>query len=212
MADSFVRRLGGVYLAIWMLLAIAPSERSTWLLENLLVVGLVGLLYGIRRRFVFSNLSCLLIFLFLVLHAVGAHSTYSLAFPGFWLRDAFGLERNPYDRIVHFAFGLLFAYPLRELSLRVLHVHRAWSYVVPVLALLALSSGYEILESWAARVVQPEIGLAFVGAQGDVWDGQKDMSLAFAGALLATAATAAYRRKVDHEPYQRLLGQARPAR
>ena len=56
-------------------------------------------------------------------------------------------------------------------------------WVVPVLVMLAFSSAYEILEWWAARLSDPEVGMAFVGAQGDVWDGQKDMTLALAGSI-----------------------------
>jgi len=206
--NSFLRRLVVVYLALWLWAALAPVDRSTWLLENLLVFALLALLVATHRRFVFSNLSYALIFAFLVLHTIGSHYTYSAVPPGFWVRDALGLERNHYDRLVHFAFGLLLAYPLRELTLRVMHVHGAWSYVVPVLAILALSSAYEILESWAALLVDPEIGMAFVGAQGDVWDGQKDMTLALAGAILAMWIAAPVRRHSGHEPY--LLGRPTP--
>jgi len=73
---------------------------------------------------------------------------------------------------------------------------------------LSFSSGYEILESWAARVVNPEIGVAFVGAQGDVWDGQKDMSLALGGAIFTMLCTARARRVTGHEPWVRWLAAA----
>jgi putative membrane protein len=73
--------------------------------------------------------------------------------------------------------------------------------VLPCLAVLSFSSGYEILESWAAQVVEPGVGVAFVGAQGDVWDGQKDMSLALAGAVVAMLCTARARRATGHEPW-----------
>ncbi len=159
-----------------------------------------GLAAG-HRRLVLSNFSYALVFVFMTLHAVGAHYTYSLTPPGFWIRDAFGLDRNHYDRIVHFAFGLLLTYPLRELARRVLHVHGFWSYGIPLVAVLSLSSGYEILESWAARIVDPELGTAFVGTQGDEWDAQKDMSLALLGAVLCMAATAAYRARTGREPW-----------
>lgn len=184
-----------------MLAAIAPHDRSDWLLENLLVFAFVTVLVVTHRRFTFSNFSSLLIFAFLVLHAWGAHHTYSLTPLGFWIQDAFGLTRNHYDRIVHLAFGLLLVYPLRELARRVLHLHGGWAYAVPVLAVLSLSSGYEIVESWAARIVDPELGTAFVGTQGDEWDAQKDMSLALLGALLALFATALYRRRTGREPW-----------
>jgi polyphosphate:AMP phosphotransferase len=176
--DRMRRGALAAYLVVWAALAVSPVDRETWLLENGLVFALAALLLAIRRRFRFSNLSMVLILAFLSLHAVGSHYTYSAAPPGVWARDAFGLARNHYDRFVHLAFGVLWAYPFRELALRRVHAHRIWSYVVPCLAVLSCSSGYEILESWAAQVVNPAIGVAFVGAQGDVWDGQKDMTLA----------------------------------
>jgi len=203
--DRWARRAFAAWLVLWATLAVAPVDRETWLLENLLVFGLALVLLALRRRFRFSNLSAVLILAFLALHAVGSHYTYSAVPAGEWAREAFGLSRNHYDRFVHFAFGLLWAYPFREIALRAVHAHRVWGYVIPCLAVLAVSSLYEILESWAARVVNPEIGIAFVGAQGDAWDGQKDMTLALVGAMLAMAATAWARRATGHEPWVRWL-------
>ena len=178
-----------VYAAIWLALAIAPLDRSDWLLENLLVFAFVGLLVATFRRFQFSNFSYFLFMLFLVLHTYGAHYTYSEAAFGFWLRDTLQLSRNPYDRIVHFAFGLLLTFPLRELAQRVLHLHRVWSYVVPFLLLLAMSAGYESIESWVARIVSPDLGAAYLGTQGDEWDAQRDMDRAMTGALICLGLT-----------------------
>ena len=206
--NPFLRRLTLAYAVAWTLAGIAPWDRQTWLLENLLVVALVGALVATHRRFVFSNFSYGLIAAFLALHVVGSHYTYSAVPFTARLAEAFDLSRNHYDRFVHFAFGLLLAYPLREMALRVVHAHRGWSYGLPPIAILALSSAYEIIESWAARLVNPEIGIAFVGAQGDVWDGPKDMTLALVGAGLAMLATAGWRRRTGHEPW---LGW-RPAR
>ncbi len=206
--NRFLQGLVAAYLVFWLAMAVAPVDRGTWLLENLLVFAAWALLAGTRRRFVFSNLSYALIFAFLALHAVGSHYTYSAVPLGAWVADVLGMERNHYDRWVHFACGLLLAYPIREISLRVVHAHRVWSFVIPVLAILALSSVYEIIESWAARTVNPDIGIAFVGAQGDIWDGQKDMTLAMAGSILAMGAAWWWRRRTGHEPY---LGRGRRA-
>ena len=180
------------YLAVWTLAAIGPHDRGDWLLENLLVFGLAALVAATHQRFPFSNLSYLLLLSFLSLHAVGAHYTYSLTPPGFWLQDAYGLSRNHYDRIVHFAFGLLLWYPMYEIGRRSLGLRGFASFAVPLAIVLAMSAGYEIAEWGAARVVDPELGLAFVGTQGDEWDAQKDMSLALIGALLSTAFAAIY--------------------
>jgi putative membrane protein len=118
-----------------------------------------------------------------------------------FLRGAFGLARNPYDRIVHFAFGLLLTYPLRELALRVLHLRGPWAWLLPLVWALSISAAYELVESWTARLVAPELGTAFLGTQGDQWDAQKDMSAALAGSFCALAATAAARRALGREPW-----------
>ena len=199
--NRFLQILVAASVLAWGLAAIDPVDRQTWLLENLLVVGGALLLVLSHRAFVFSRLSYGLLFLFLLLHVVGSHYTYSAVPLGDWAAQAFGLARNHYDRMVHFGFGLLLAYPARELVLRVAHVHGVWSYVGPVLVVVTLSSVYEMIESFAARTVSPDVGMAFVGAQGDVWDGQKDMALAMLGAILCMVLVAVYRRGGRHEPY-----------
>lgn len=194
------------YLALWLAMAIEPHDRGDWLLENLVVFAAAAALLATRRVFAFSNFSYLMIAGFLALHAVGAHYTYSLTPFGDWLAAAFGLSRNPYDRLVHFAFGLLLAYPVHEMARRILHVHGGWSYALAAVAILALSSFYEIVESWAARIVDPELGVAFLGTQGDEWDAQKDMTLAVVGAAIALASSALYRARSGHEPWIWLRG------
>jgi len=188
--DPFVLRLSLAYAAVWIAAAISPLDRSDWLLENLLVLAFVPVLVLTYRRFAFSRTSYILIFCFLVMHAYAAHYTYSLTPLGFWLQQDLGATRNHFDRIVHFSFGLLLTYPLREIGVRVLGLRSGWSYAVPGLVMLGLSGGYEIAEYWAARVVDPELGTAFLGTQGDDWDSQKDMRLALAGAVLSLALSA----------------------
>ncbi|MGH0028558.1 MAG: DUF2238 domain-containing protein [Myxococcota bacterium] len=199
--NPLLRVLVGAYAAIWIWAAWSPRSRDDWALENLLVVALVATLVVGYRRLVFSNLTHVLLFVFLVLHAVGSHYTYTFTPVGFWVQDAFDLSRNPYDRIVHFAFGLLMTYPLRELVLRVLHVHGFWSYGLPAASILSLSATYEILEALAARIFDPELGIAFVGAQGDEWDAQWDMGLALLGAAISLVSTALYRAWRGREPW-----------
>lgn len=193
--------LAAAYAAIWSLAALSPPDRQTWLLENVLVFAAVGLLAATWRRFPLSDASCVLLFVFLCLHAVGSHYTYSRVPFGDWLQRALGLARNPYDRLVHLAFGLLLAGPARELVLRRLHVHGLAGYLLPVLLLLSASASYELVESWAARFFDPEVGMAYVGAQGDVWDAQKDMTLALAGAATSMLAAWLVRRGTGREPF-----------
>ena len=134
--DAALRWMLWGYAAFWLALAIAPLDRPTWLLENGLVFATVALAAGTYRRFPLSLPSYSLLCAFFLLHAVGSHYTYSAVPLGDWVRDAFELERNHYDRVVHFAFGLLFAYPLRELCLRVVA-----PLLCPVIQRAALSLG-----------------------------------------------------------------------
>jgi putative membrane protein len=179
-----------IYAVVWLACAIAPHDRSDWLLENALVLAGLGLLLWTRRWFAFSNTSYALFLLFMCLHAYGANTTYSESPLGDWLQQRFGTARNPYDRIVHFSFGLLITYPLRELALRVWRVDGVWGWLLPSAVQMALSAGYEIAEWLAAALVSPELGTTFVGDQGDPWDAQKDMALAWLGSVISRVGAA----------------------
>jgi putative membrane protein len=182
------------YSLLWTVLAVAPRDRQDWLLENLLAVAAVGTLIATYRRFQFSTTSYLLITAFLSLHAVGAHYTYAEVPFGFWLEHTFGLSRNPFDRLVHFGYGFLLAYPLRELLVRLAGVRMFWSYYLAVSGMLAQSGLFEIVEAVVAQIVSPELGAAYLGTQGDEWDAQKDMLAALSGALLCMAFAVASER------------------
>lgn len=182
------------YLLIWAAMAVSPFDRRDWLLENILAVALVALLAATYKTFPFSVLSYGLITIFLTLHTVAAHYTYSEVPAGSWLKEILALERNHFDRIAHFLFGLLMTYPIREVLVRTVHLRGLWSYIFPVCALLALSGLFEVVESWVAQIVSPELGDAYLGTQGDIWDAQKDMTAALCGAILCMALTAAIRK------------------
>jgi len=185
--------LAAWYAVVWVATSIAPLDRHDWLLENLLVVAALAVLIGTYRVFPLSDLSYLLITAFLTLHAIGAHYTYSYVPFGVWMQRTFGFARNPFDRIVHFSFGLLMAYPIREVFLRVANARGFWAYYLPLDVTLAFSAVYEIMEMVIATMVAPGTGDAWLGTQGDVWDPQKDMGLAALGALLCMCLTALIR-------------------
>jgi len=189
-----------VYGICWIVLAFGPFDRFDWMLENVLTVLFVALLLGTYRMFPLSDLSYVLIFAFMVLHAIGAHYTYAEVPFGYWLKETFDLSRNHFDRIVHFSFGLLLAYPIREVFLRVASARGFWAYYLPLDVTLAFSAVYEIVEMVAAQVTNPELGAAYLGTQGDVWDAQKDMGCAALGAVLSMVITATVRRLVHKRP------------
>ena len=172
-------------LSLWT--AYAPADRQFWLLSSILPGFLVLALIGTHRFLPLSPASYVLITLFLTLHMIGVRYTYAGVPAGVWLEQAVPLGRNEYDRIVHFCFGFLLTYPIEELF-RLTVPLRGWLlYYLPVMTVLGLSGLWEIIESWVARLVHPELGITYLGSQGDVWDAQKDMAAAMYGALLCTA-------------------------
>lgn len=178
------------YGALWLWAAIAPHDRFDWLLENLLVFLWLGILVATHRRLTLTTRSYGLIAAFLALHTVGSHYTYALTPAGFWLQEALELERNHYDRIVHFCFGFLLAIPVREVLARLAGLRGGWRDLLTFALVLSCSDLYEMMEWATAQIVSPDAAFAFLGTQGDVFDAQKDTSLAALGALLALAGTA----------------------
>jgi putative membrane protein len=192
------RLLQGLILllvVLWVITAIEPYNRRDWLLENLLVFIYAGLLIVTYRRFVFTNLSYMLFGLFISLHLIGAHYTYAEVPFGFWLQDTFNFTRNHYDRIVHFSYGLLNAYPFRDIFMRAAGVRRRWSYFMPAIGVLSFSGFYEFLEAAVAFIVSPELGDVYLGTQGDIWDAEKDAFLAFIGAIIAMSILWLYNKR-----------------
>jgi putative membrane protein len=193
----------GLYGLLWLALAVSPKYRADWALENALVVLFLPALVASLRWFPLSRLSWTLILLFLSLHTVGAHHTYaevpydewSEALLGVRLSDLLGLGRNHFDRLVHFSYGLLLAYPMRELFLRVADARGFWGYFLPLDLTLSTSALFELFEWGAAELFGGDLGVAYLGAQGDPWDAQKDMALAGLGALAAMAATLLVNRR-----------------
>jgi putative membrane protein len=185
------------FAAVWVWAAIRPVFPDDWLLENYLVFAGVPLIVVLGRWFRLSLISYTLLTLFMILHVVGSHYTYAEVPFGLTLQRWVGADRNMYDRLVHFCFGFLVAYPVREVFIRISRARGVWNYYLPIELTLAFSAIYEIIEWLAAVKVNPEAGLAFLGAQGDVWDAQKDMGLAGLGAILAMAITFAVAMIVD---------------
>ena len=177
----------------------APRDRFVWLLENSMGFVGVGLLIGFHRKLLFSRLSYTLIFLFLCLHTVGAHYTYSEVPYDEWFRaltgrtfnPLVGWQRNNFDRVIHFCYGLLLAYPVREIFLRVVNVRGIWGYFLPLDLTMSTSMIYELIEWAVAEIFGGDVGPSYLGVQGDIWDAQKDMALASLGALIAMSVTAA---------------------
>ncbi|MEM7226160.1 MAG: DUF2238 domain-containing protein [Pseudomonadota bacterium] len=172
-------------LALLILSGIGPADRLTWLLETApIMIGLVILAWT-WRRFPLTPLLYRLLFLHAAILALGGHYTYAEVPAGFWVQEWFDLARNPYDRLGHIAQGFVPAILIRELLIRTSPLEGSrWLPVLTVSACLAFSALYELIEWWAA-VILDQSAEAFLGTQGDPWDTQWDMFLALSGAIAA---------------------------
>lgn len=200
----------GVWFAVW---AFRPPHPKDFVLEHLLTVTFVVFLGWSYRRFRLSNLSYTTIFVFLCLHVVGAHYTYSevpydhwgqwigswLGSQQFSINGLFGFERNHYDRLVHFAFGLTMAYPVREVFVRLVRVRGFWGYYLPLDVMMSFSMIYELIEWAVAVAVGGDVGQSYLGTQGDEWDAHKDMALATLGGLITMTITALVNWRADRD-------------
>jgi len=161
----------------------------------------------LRRWFTFSRISITLIFLYLCLHEIGAHYTYSevpydawfKSLTGYSLNETMGWSRNHFDRAIHFSYGLLLAYPIREVFLRIANVRGFWGYFLPLDLTMSTSMMYELFEWGAAEVFGGDLGMAYLGTQGDVWDAHKDTSLAMLGSFTATCVIAGINASLNRD-------------
>ena len=187
----FVLGLLAAFAAIWTALALAPWYRQDWLLENMLVFAALPLLAWGYRTLPFTRGTYACLFVFLVLHAIGAHYTYSEvpydrafeAVTGASLNALLGWERNHYDRAIHFLYGLLVTPAAIEILQARATPRGLWRWLLPVCFMMSHSVLYEMIEWLAAEVFGGDLGQAYLGTQGDVWDAQKDSLLATAGSV-----------------------------
>jgi putative membrane protein len=128
-----------------------------------------------------------MIFVYLFVQSWGGHFTYAEAAPFNWIRDHYHLSRNHYDRVAHFMLGFLLGIPIREILMQVIQTSRRWMAFLTASIVLAIGAFYEFIEWWVAVLATPNLGTAFLGTQGDVWDTQWDMFLAWVGAICTLA-------------------------
>ena len=168
---------------VWSL--IHPHDYFTWILEVFPAIIGIALVIGFYKRFPLTPLVLILLTIHAIILMVGGHYTYAEVPLGFWMKSAFHLARNDYDRIGHLAQGFVPAMVAREILIRRNVVRsRGWRYFIIVSICLAISAAYELLE-WRVSVATGSAGDAFLGTQGDVWDTQEDMATALFGALIA---------------------------
>jgi len=183
-------RMPLVLLSIVVLVCIAtvanpPAGRISWLLE--VGPGLAGIivLIVLYKRFPMSHMVYVCVFLHIFVLIYGGYYTYAETPLGNWAKEAFGFSRNHYDRIGHIALGVFPAFIIREVLLRKTPLQRGgWLYFIIISIVLAVAAFWELLEWWVALLAASDVGTAFLGSQGDIWDAQWDMLLALVGAMV----------------------------
>ncbi len=195
--NHYPKTLLFIFIFLWAISAIGIQFPFDFFLEHILTVFVLALLILTYKNFRLSNLSYTLIFCFMLLHILGAHYTYSLVPYDQWSKELFGFSidtyfgftRNMYDRLVHFSFGLLFAYPVREFFMRIVATRGIWSYYLPLDVMASFSVLYELMEFAVAVLLGGDIAANYNGEQGDKWDAHKDMLMAITGGIVAMLTT-----------------------
>lgn len=172
----------GIYILIWIILAINPKYPEDWLLENILVFIFFPFVFLMDRKHNYTLLSIIFLLIFTSLHSLGAHYTYSKMEYFNMITQFFGFERNNFDRLVHFLFGLLVFRILFEMIISaVTSTKNALFFTLTII--ISISTVYELFEWLVVVVLYPQLGVAFLGIQGDIWDAHKDIIAATIGAL-----------------------------
>jgi putative membrane protein len=164
----------------------APAAgRTSWSLEVGPGLTAIAVLIAVYRRFPMSHLVYGCVFVHLLILIYGGYYTYAGTPLGNWAKEAFGLARNHYDRVGHLALGVFPSFAIREVLLRNTPLQRGgWLYFLILCVVLAIAAFWELLEWWVTLIVAGDVGVAFLGSQGDVWDAQWDMFLALVGAAI----------------------------
>jgi putative membrane protein len=162
-----------------------PAGRVSWALEVGPGLALVAALLVLYRRLPLSHFVYVGVFLHVLILIYGGYYTYALTPLGNWAKETFGLARNHYDRVGHVALGVFPAFLIREVLLRCTPLRRGgWLLFLIASVVLAVAAFWELLEWWTTLVAAADVGQAFLGSQGDIWDAQWDMFLALVGALV----------------------------
>ena len=175
-----------IFFLFWVVLAINPVDRGIWVLENLLVVTILPVVLWLDNKYNFNNWTFLSLTVFVILHLFGAHMTYGTMAYFVWFSDYFGWQRNYYDQVIHFLFGLMVFVTFFEIFYHQ-GLSKKISYLIAFLFITAVGAWYEILE-WLSMALfsnQPADVCAKAVTQGDVWDAQKDIAYAMIGSIIA---------------------------
>jgi len=199
--DPWNRRVLAAFVVLWVISCIRVPYPQFFAMQHLPTALAVIALTAAERKALVDRVGFGFVISFLVLHVVGARYLYSYVPYDDWaehvlgirLSERFGFERNHYDRLVHFWFGLLFVYPLARFFERQLGVRGWWPAVLALCVVMAAGAVYEIAEWSVAMAFAPDWADAYNGQQGDPWDAQRDMALAAVGAMFGVVGLALLR-------------------
>ena len=192
-----------IYVIVWIIMAINPKYPQDWLLENVLVFFIFPFIIWMDKKHHYTLLSIVLFLIFASLHSLGTHYTYAEMEYFNIFTQFFGFERNHFDRLVHFLFGLLLFRLLFEMiTPGIKSVKTALLFTFTMI--ISISTLYEMFEWLAAVTFHPELGIAFVGTQGDVWDAQQDMLFAIIGTLINLIFYRSYEKLLNNKVHQDL--------
>jgi len=179
--NSALNYLTAIYSVIFAFSAFEPASRAVWIAEIIPALLILAGIWWASSKYVFSKTAYMLMFIWLILHTIGAKYTFSEV-PFDWFNHLIGSDRNNFDRVAHFSIGL-YAYPLAEFLIRNDRCKPIFAGFFALFAIMSVAAGYEIIEWWYAAIAGGDEGIAFLGSQGDIWDAQKDMLCDTTGAL-----------------------------
>ncbi|WP_024833039.1 DUF2238 domain-containing protein [Ruminiclostridium josui] len=190
-----------VYVIVFVILSIKPVDNFVWWYESIIPIIVLTALVFLYTKNRLTNTAYFCVLVVLVLHAVGAHYTYAACPIGAWVSRFFGMQRNHFDRMVSFVFGLLISIPVLESIYYRLRIRYIGSCMLSVIIILAAASMYEIFQMFSAMFLSDGRIEVFLGYQGDLWDSQKDMMLAVLGSLISMSTCIILRINKNHKIY-----------
>jgi putative membrane protein len=197
--NNLFKTIAALFVIIWIAFYATALDKTDWWIENILVFIFIFTFAITHKRFLFSDVSIIFLFLFLLVHIYGAQAAYTHNALGEFFRNTWQLKRNPYDRIVHFSFGFLLAYPAIDLLYNKFAVPQKWVGTITNMGILCLASIFELIEWGVAEFTTKETGETYVATQGDVWDAQKDITLALIGSMIVTSIVKYAKRNIIAE-------------
>lgn len=188
-----------IYIVIFIILSIKPVNLFDWWFENIITAIVVLLLAGLYKKSRLTNSSYACILVLLILHAIGAHYSYSFCPIGNWLKSLFGFKRNNYDRLVSFAFGLFITLPVIEILYHRLRLRYIQACILSSTVILSICALYEMVQIYSSEILSSQQAVLFLGAQGEVWDTQNDMTICLVGSLITMFCCILHKLNKNHK-------------